>query len=67
MAVPSDQFARSLVRAERRLLIYSVCLMCGEGKMVSESDRTLHEWEDGHQCRKKPASFTPESSGSKTA
>lgn len=57
MNVSSDHFARSLVRADGRLLIYSVCLVCGEGQLVSKSDGTLSAWEETHQCSKKPVSL----------
>ncbi|HEX3660518.1 MAG TPA: hypothetical protein VHU89_03765 [Acidobacteriaceae bacterium] len=62
-----DRFARSLVRAEGRLLIYSVCLECGEGQLVSRSDGSLGEWEDGHQCKKKPMAVAAGDAGAKSA
>lgn len=65
MAVPPEQFARSLVRAESCLLVYSVCLLCGEGKLLSPGDGSLNDWEDGHQCRKKPRSSFSEDNGRK--
>lgn len=54
MPLPANNFAHTLIRAERRLFIYSFCLICKEGKIVSEIDGSLKDWEDGHLCRKKP-------------
>jgi hypothetical protein len=57
MYLRPDNFAHTMVRAERRLLVYSMCVLCREGKLVSDIDGSLQEWEEGHQCRKKPAVF----------
>lgn len=65
--LPSDSFSHTPVRLERQLLIYSMCLACRVGKLVSRVDGSLKEWEDGHQCRKNPALVPVDSSGLKTA
>lgn len=52
MPTQTDRFARSLVRAEDRLLIYSICRVCREEKIVSDMDGSLDEWEKDHRCKR---------------
>jgi hypothetical protein len=54
MSSPASGFTHILVRLEQRLLIRSSCSVCGESKLVSHSDGSLDEWENGHRCRKSP-------------
>jgi hypothetical protein len=63
---PANKFCHSAVRTERRLLIYSKCQKCCEGKLVSEIDGSLKDWEEGHQCNKKPMAVSDRHSGAET-
>jgi hypothetical protein len=37
-------------------LVYSICVHCREGKLLSEIDESLKKWEEGHHCSKEPLS-----------
>ena len=47
-------FTHSPLRSGDRLMIQSVCTKCGAYQIVSMSDRSLEEWEDGHVCENGP-------------
>jgi hypothetical protein len=54
-------------RDARKTKIRSVCLRCGEIRIVSAMDGSLDDWKDGHKCSEsKPPSPTP-SPSQKTA
>lgn len=51
MAAASD-FRIDLVRSDTQMKLRSVCLKCGEERIVSVMDGSLEQWHDGHQCKK---------------
>ncbi len=50
--VPFDDFLRTHVRTEDRLLIQSTCKVCGRSQVVSNADGSLQNWESTHDCKK---------------
>lgn len=56
-------FTDTPVSDETTVKILSVCIHCGESRVVSVVDGSLLEWQKGHQCpqRLRPQSAAPES------
>ncbi|HZZ41146.1 MAG TPA: hypothetical protein VFE06_18555 [Acidobacteriaceae bacterium] len=61
MTSVTPQFDHQLVRLQGRLLLDSICVHCGNSKIVSAADGSLTDWEAGHLCTnaRKPAEKIP--------
>jgi hypothetical protein len=46
----SDCFSRELFKDGAWVLILSNCQICGEARIGSSYDGSLHEWESTHPC-----------------
>jgi hypothetical protein len=62
MSPANPQFDHKPARVQGRLLLESICVQCGESKIVSAADETLEKWEDGHVCTQ---AQQPQSKGSR--
>ena len=51
MAQKTSVFTHSLTLANDRLMVKSVCLLCGESQVVSNADDSLHQWENEHSAK----------------
>lgn len=51
LPIPFDDFLRTHIRTEERLLIQSTCKACGKSQLVSNADGSLQNWESTHDCK----------------
>jgi hypothetical protein len=54
-AEKSPGFLHTAIHECGRVMIWSSCIRCGAGRVVSVADGSLQKWECGHMCVPKPA------------
>lgn len=57
--VADSGFRLELVQSVNETKIRSVCVQCGEGRIVSALDESLQHWHRTHRCTKAPEGTLP--------